>query len=340
MTHFEAEIRSQGAVLRARAEASAEAVARLASSWDEIDYALVAARGSSDNAARYFQYVLGQRAGLLVALAAPSLFEDYRHMRLGRAGVLAISQSGRSPGMVEVLRTAQAQGRPASAMTNYADSPLAQGADVLVDLAAGSERAIASTKTFSATWHALSQLASQLSATPLEGLDELGEAVDHVADWALGSALPIELLDAPRGLTIIGRGVGYAAASETALKVREVSGLRAEAFAASDYLHGPIGADGAQSATLLLLTDELTDAVAEELLMTVRALGASTVVVRPPQRRAVACDAQVVLPSDAPNWALGLLEVVLGQVLTLRLGERRGRAIDTSPVLSKVTTSA
>ncbi|HSN01891.1 MAG TPA: SIS domain-containing protein [Acidimicrobiales bacterium] len=339
-THFEEEIRSQGAVLRARAAAGAKQAELVANSWGSITHALVAARGSSDNAARYFQYVAGQECGLLVALAAPSLFEGVRPMRLDGAGVLAISQSGRSPGMVEVVNAARSQGRPSAVLTNDPDSPLGRAAELTIDLAAGPERAIASTKTFSATWHSLSQLVGELRGEPLAGIDDLADLVDGVVDWALAASLPVELLDVARGLTFLGRGVGYAAASEAALKVREVTGVRAEAFSVADFLHGPIGADAEATATILLLTDEIGDAIADEVLATSRGLGAATVVIRPPGRRSAAADAEIVLPGASANWATGLAEVLVGQVLALRLGQRRGRAIDTSPVLNKVTLSA
>ncbi len=339
-TYFEDEIRSQGAVLRARAAAGATQAERVAGSWASVTHALVAARGSSDNAARYFQYLAGQECGLLVALAAPSLFEGVSPIRLAGAGVLAISQSGLSPGMGEVIAAARAQGRPSAALTNDPDSPLGRAAELTIDLAAGPERAIASTKTFSATWHALSQLVGALRRAPLEGIDDLADAVDVVVDWTLGASLPVDLLDVPRGLTFLGRGVGYAAASEVALKVREVTGVRAEAFSVADFLHGPIGADGEATATILVVTDEVSDAIADEVLSTSRRLGAATVVIRPPSRRSLAADAEIVLPGASANWSTGLFGVILGQVLALRLGQRRGRAIDTSPVLNKVTLSA
>jgi glutamine---fructose-6-phosphate transaminase (isomerizing) len=339
-TNFEREIRSQGAVLRARGASGAEQAARVAASWQSISYALIAARGSSDNAARYFQYIAGQECGLIVALAAPSLFEGERPMRLDGAGVLAISQSGRSPGMGEVVAAACAQGRPNAALTNDPTSPLGLAAELTIDLAAGPESAIASTKTFSATWHALSQLVGHLRGEPLEGVDGIGDVVEEVVDWALATSLPVELLDVQRGLTFLGRGVGYAAASEVALKVREVTGVRAEAFSVADFLHGPIGADGEATATVVAITDEVSDAIAEEVLSTSRRLGAATVVIRPPSRRSLPADAEIVLTAASANWATGLAEVVVGQVLALRLGQRRGRAIDTSPVLNKVTLSA
>ena len=338
MTVFEEEIRSQGGLIRARAERGDDQAARAVAAWGDLSYCLVAARGSSDNAAVFFQYLAGRETGLLVALAAPSLFER-DVVRVGGAGVLAISQSGRSPGIAEVLGHARRQGRPSVVITNDPRSPLVEVADVVIDLAAGPERALASTKTFSTTWHALAQLTSAMRPAPLAGLNVLGDVVDAAVEDLLARGVPEPLLELRTGLTVVGRGVGYAAAREIAIKVREVAGVRAEAFSVADFLHGPIGADGEGAALLLVITDELSDALATQVLEGSRATGLTTTVVRPASRAALASDAHVVL-GDAVNWTLGLVEVVFGQVLALRLGERRGRPIDTAPGLSKVTLSA
>lgn len=339
MTNFEEEIRSQGAIIRQRAQAGSTEARKVADQWRDVTHLLVAARGSSDNAAIFFEYLAGQELGMLVALAAPSLYEGPRPIGLKGAGVLAISQSGRSPGMAEVIAQARAQGRATAALTNDASSPLALSSDTVMELRAGPERAIASTKTFSSTWHALAQLVEAIGQRPLEGMSQLGDVVERVTDWTLSSSLPLELLDV-KGLTMVGRGIGYAVACEIALKVREVTGVRAEAYAAPDYLHGPIGADGEGCTVVVVVTDELTDTVVNELLQGCRDSGMASVVIRPSTRVAFGCDAQIVLPETGPNWVVALCEVIVGQVIALRLGEARARPIDTSPRLAKVTLSA
>src|SRR5277367_1430286 len=117
-TIFEEEIRSQGDILRRRTEVGLQQARAAADSWREVNYALVAARGSSDNAAAFFQYLAGRELGLVVALATPSLFQEDGAMNLQGAGVLAVSQSGKSPGMLDVVRTARLQGRPNVVVTN------------------------------------------------------------------------------------------------------------------------------------------------------------------------------------------------------------------------------
>jgi len=339
-TVFEEEIRSQGEILRRRSEAGLEQAREVAVSWSDISYALVAARGSSDNAAVFFQYLAGQEVGLLVALATPSLYEGDQPIGLSGAGVLAISQSGRTPGLVQVIEEARSQSRPSAVVTNDISSPLAKAAELVIDLGAGPERAIASTKTFSTAWYALAQLVAALKGEPLDGLDDLPEMVDRVATWALDSTFPTSLLNVEGGLTVVGRGVGQAVASEISLKIREVTGIRSEAYSAADYLHGPIGADGEGSTLVLVVTDEMNDSVSAELLDESRSFGMRTVVLRPPDRSTVLCDGEIVLAESMPNWCLGLAAVIVGQVLALRLGELRGRPIDTSPGLNKITLSA
>jgi glucosamine--fructose-6-phosphate aminotransferase (isomerizing) len=336
-TFFEDEIRSQPRVLRERAEDGASQAQRVARLWDGITYALVSARGSSDNAAMFFQYLAGKELGLVVALATPSLYSPDSVLDLTGAGVLAISQSGRSPGIADVVHRARSQGRPCAALTNDVTSPMALEADVVMAMAAGPERAVASTKTFSASWHALAQLVSALGGYVLEGLDEIADVAQRVIDAALATSLPLASLNASRGLTVVGRGVGAAAAHEIVLKIREVTGIRSEGYAASDYAHGPVGADGQESALLLVVTEEMTDELCEFTLAACRRSGMATVVLRPSTRRRVECDDEIVIDGDLANWALGLSCVFVGQVLALRLGELRGRAIDSAPGLSKVT---
>jgi glucosamine--fructose-6-phosphate aminotransferase (isomerizing) len=339
-TAFEEEIRSQGDLIRRRTESGALEAAQVAESFRDVDYVLVAARGSSDNAAVFFQYFAGQELGLLVALATPSLYEGDRIIGLNGAGVLAISQSGRTPGLVNVIKSANEQNRPNAAITNDPESPLARAGAHVVALKAGSERAVASTKTFTTTWHALAQVVEAMKGTPVAGLVTLSETVDRAATSALSTTLPLDLLNAVRGLTVVGRGVGQAAAAEIALKIREVTGIRAESYSAADYLHGPIGADGRGSSLLLVITDELSTDVAQTLLDESRRISMGTVVLRSSSRSPFMSDAEIVVDHTGPNWCDALAEVIVGQVLALRLGELRGRPIDTSPGLTKVTLSA
>lgn len=340
-TTLEQEILSQGGILRQRAEEGASQARRAVALWrGKVNHILVAARGSSDNAAMFFQYLAGSELGVLVALATPSLYRNPSKISMKGDGVLGISQSGQSPDIVQVLHHAAQEGCPRIAVTNDVSSPLARESDLVLDLLAGEENSVAATKTLSATWHTLAQLVEAMSGSKLAGLDELPDVLDVVAPWALRQELPDQLFDVRRGLTVVGRGVGYAAASEISLKIREVAGIRSESFAAPDFLHGPIGADGEGATLLLVLSDEVTDEDAANLLARAKETGLSTLVVRPSARRSHDVDIDLVVPVDPANWAFGLAAIVVGQAIALRLGESFGRPIDNPPGLRKVTRTS
>ena len=223
---------------------------------EDVDYLVVAARGTSDNAARYAQYLLGADARLVVALAAPWLYESESPPRLTRGAVLAISQSGRSPDIASVLAAARAQQRPAIAITNDPSSPIGELADVVVPLLAGEERSVAATKTYLASLHAIAQIASCLRddsgrAVWFARLPELVAAAsaEHFAGRSRFDPLAEVTL-----VTAVGRGLQFPTAHETALKVRELSGIAAEAFSLPDLVHGPIAALGRSGALWLVST--------------------------------------------------------------------------------------
>ena len=126
---------------------------------------LRAARGTSDNAGRYANYLFGAINQLPVALATPSLFTIYKQPpRFNNALVLGISQSGKSPDIVSVLAEARRQGALTAAITNVPDSDLAAEADHLLTLHAGEERSIAATKTYTSELMALALLSATLAA--------------------------------------------------------------------------------------------------------------------------------------------------------------------------------
>lgn len=152
---LETEIAEQGAILSARASEGMAAAAAAAELLRGCRHLIIAARGSSDNAARFAQYLFGDELRLQVGLAAPWLYRDVgRAPLLPDTAVVAISQSGRTPDIVAVLAAARKQGRPAIAVTNAPASDLAAQADVVVPLLAGEERSVAATKTYLASLHA------------------------------------------------------------------------------------------------------------------------------------------------------------------------------------------
>ena len=343
-TELEREIRAQADALAERRVAGDEQAALAAKllGREDVDYLMIAARGSSDNAARYGQYLLGSEAGLSVALAAPWLFgPGHRAPGLRGAAVMGISQSGRSPDVVAVLAAARAQGRPAIALTNDPGSPLAEQADVTIELGVGRERSVAATKTYLASLHALAQLTDRLS--PLrDGEPAMAQLPGVVASTVDAQLAGRERFDAVAGtgrLTALGRGLDFSTACEAALKVRELSGVPAEAYSPPDLVHGPIAALDPRGA-LWISAGAPVDQRALELLTALRRRSGTTVTVSTDERLLALADVPVPLPEGLPGWAAAILAVIPAQAAALRLAERSGVRVDAPYGLSKVTLTS
>lgn len=200
-----------------------------------IGHVLIAARGTSDNAARYAKYAWGTKLSVPVTLAAPSMYTKYHQPPdLSSAAVVGISQSGQSPDLLAVLGEARTQGRPTIAITNDPESPMAEIADLIVPLQAGAELSVAATKTYTASLLAIAMIASDsvgsssISASVQGALDaepEIAEAVSRIG------TMP----DA----VILGRGYNRSTAFEWALKLQEMAYVLANPFSTADFAHGP-----------------------------------------------------------------------------------------------------
>jgi glucosamine--fructose-6-phosphate aminotransferase (isomerizing) len=304
----------------------------------EIDVVVIAARGTSDHAALYGQYVLGARNGLLVAPASPSLFSVYgTPPRVRNALVIGISQSGRSPDVVAVLDEARRQGSITVAITNDPDSELAAAADHVIELLAGPERAVAATKTYLAELAIIAMLSSALSgddASPSElravpealrrALAEEDAIVELAAAWASEPAC-----------AVLARGFHYATAREWALKLKELAHLLADPYSGADFQHGPITLVGAGFPVLAVVTSGAVLAGMAELLGKLRDRGA---------RLLVASDDPALLGlgdpirlQPAPEWLSPLVAILPAQLFAYHLARARGLDTEAPRNLSKVT---
>ncbi len=308
---------------------------------DDVRSVVVVARGSSDNAARYAQYLFGIQHRLPVGLAAPSITSIYDvELRFDGALVIGISQSGQSPDVVGVLAAAKAQGRPALAITNDASSPLAMAATDVLDLGVGPERAVAATKTYTSSLTAL----ALMSAARATGSDRARlvaelERLPQLADEAL--QLPTteaaELVAAHPHLLVAGRGLNYSTAFEAALKIRELSGTVAEAYSPPDLLHGPIAAVAASAAALLVAPDEPSVISHHELVHRLRERGTPVLAVSGDRKLSNAADLTIELGAQPAGWLTPVTSIMPLQQLAATVAGLRGRDPDAPAGLTKVT---
>jgi glutamine---fructose-6-phosphate transaminase (isomerizing) len=299
----------------------------------EPNYAVIAARGSSDNAARYAQHVLGRLCGLPVALASPSLHTVYDAPLRYTGGVaIGISQSGESPDVVAVLDAAREQGRPAIAITNEAQSPLADAATHVIPLQAGAEQSVAATKTYTTSLAAVAALAAAV-AHDSERQRELQDAPDALArqvDRTDGLDDAENAAAAWQRLAVIGRGANYATAFEAALKIKELAGVAAEPYSPADFLHGPVAMLEPGFPVLAILPTGPAGPAVREVIAAARDRAAELTV--------IGGDGERALPVEpGPEWLSPLCAVVPAQLLAVGAAERRGLDADRPVGLQKVT---
>jgi glucosamine--fructose-6-phosphate aminotransferase (isomerizing) len=297
-------------------------------------YAVVAARGSSDNAARYAQHVLGRMLRLPVVLATPSLHTLYdAPPRFLDAIVIGISQSGASPDVVSVVAEGARQGAMTLAITNAASSPLAAAAAHVLDVGAGEERSVAATKTYTASLAAIAALSAEGDGALSDDVARLPGLLAAQLDLTGGADAAVEAGTDWERLTVVGRGAHYATAFEAALKVRELAGIVAEAYSPADLLHGPIATTGPGQPLLAIAPAGPTEGSMRELIATARERRARVA--------AIGHDPALGDPFlelvDVPEWLGPVVAIVPAQLLAVGLAERRGVDVDAPFGLSKIT---
>ena len=294
---------------------------------------LVAARGSSDHAAIYAKYLFGQRLGVPVALAAPSLITAYEGgLRLEGWLTLAISQSGASPDVVSVVDSARRQGGQTLVITDRQDSDLAQSAEDVIPLHVGGERSVAATGTFTTSLYALAYLCTgwQGCETDAALLDEVPERLECALECEDQVRSLAASLAGNDSVVVIGRGFGFPIALEWSLKLKEIAAISAEAFSAADYRHGPIAL--ATAGAPVLLCDSAAS-TRDELRELERELSSRSVEV---YRISDAEEATVTIPLG-PEWLAPMPAAVPGQLLAYHVARARGLDPDSPRGLRKVT---
>lgn len=304
------------------------------------EFVLIAARGSSDNAARYAQYLLGAHNRLSVALAVPSLFTLYDSPpNLKRALTIGISQSGQSPDIVSVLTETREQGGATLAVTNEPASPLSRTSDHTLPLLAGQEKAVAATKTYTTELFALAMLSAALEGNP-----ERWAALERVPGWVNEvieknsnlSEQAARFRDAQK-LVVLGRGFNYSTAFEIALKLKETSYFVAEPYSVADLLHGPVAMIDRGFPVILVAPSGRTLADVPALLSLLEDRGAEVLAISDVPEVLSRVRSRIELPSGVPEWLSPIVAVVPGQLFAGALAVASGQNPDQPRGLSKVT---
>lgn len=301
----------------------------------------VAARGTSDNAGLYAKYLWGAWNGLPVALATPSLFTVYkRPPRIAHLLAVGISQSGQSPDIVGVIEEAERQGAPSLAITNAPGSPLALAAEASIDISAGTEEAVAATKTYTAQLMAIAMLSVALDQDEarwgaLQRVPDLVKGVLDQEDRIAEQAQRYRFMDY---CIVLGRGYNYATAFEWALKLKELSYVIADPYSSADFQHGPVAVLERGFPVLAVVPD---GAVFDDALAFLKHLVADRHVellaISNRDEALALAHTPVPLPVDLPEWLSPIVAIVAGQLFCYHLTRAKGFDTESPRGLRKVT---
>jgi glucosamine--fructose-6-phosphate aminotransferase (isomerizing) len=298
--------------------------------------------GSSDNAASYGMYAFGLLPGWTALRDSISLTIYYgAELDMTGCTALALSQSGRTPDVVDYLERARTRGAFTVAITNDPASELAAAAEAVLPLCAGPEHAVAATKTYTNQIAALGLLAASCANDGPRFAEELrtvadlmSELVPAVQERIASVAIPFAFAGR---MFVIGRGVEFATAREVALKLLETCRVAAEPLTATDLAHGPVAAlDPMFPVWAIASEDETLPAVLEAAA---RAREAGAIVIASGSAAGAVVGAAYSLPVPTPPSLLltPLLSVVPGQLFAWALARTKGLDPDEPRGLSKVT---
>jgi len=307
----------------------------------EINYIFLAARGTSDHAGLYAKYLWGSVNRLPIALAAPSLFSLYKQPpALNKALVLGISQSGQSPDIVSVVAEGRRQGNLTLAITNDTTSPLAEAAELVLDIGAGPEKAIAATKTYTAQLMIIAMLSVALAEET--GMAETLQRVPALVAQALTLDEIIErAAERYRYMdqcVILGRGYNYATAFEWSLKLKELAYVIAEPYSSADFLHGPIAVIGQGFPVMAVAIKGPVFEDTFNLLQKLRTDHQAELLVISNQRPALDL-ARTPLPlsDNLPEWLSPIISIVPAQLFSYHLTRAKDFNVEAPRGLQKVT---
>jgi glucosamine--fructose-6-phosphate aminotransferase (isomerizing) len=302
---------------------------------------LIAARGTSDNAARYAKYVWGLYNRIPVTLAAPSLFSVYHQPPdLKNMLVVGISQSGESPDLIAVLEGAKTQGCQTLAITNQTQSPLAKVADYLIDIQAGPELSVAATKTYtcqltaiallSAAWSDNSQQELDLHSLP-EKIEEVLEQENQIKDFATRYRYMDQCV-------VLGRGFNYATAYEWSLKLKELTYVVSQPYSSADFQHGPIALVSSGFPVFAITVEGPVFEDMKAILTTLKQKNkAELFLISNSQALLEHADCPITLPDKVPEWLTPMVGIVPAQLFSYHLSLIKGMDPDAPRGLTKVT---
>ena len=342
MINLEKEIREQPIVMASLLEKNKDTLKALV---EELEYKNInniyfAARGTSDHACVYAQYLFGIVMGIPCTLGTPSIFTQYgTDIKFNNSLVIGVSQSGRAEDVNYVLESAKKQGMPTLAITNYEDSLLAKTAKYHLFCNAGEEKSIAATKTFTAQmyllallcakWSQNNELANALNAIPVqfeEALDYLPLQIENIVPSLLNYD----------GAVVLGRGISYSIALEGALKILETNKMKVKGYPISDFYHGPVAQLHDNDLAFVLGQSGLMLEDAKKMIAKLDNVGVKTIVITD-DPKICGKNTLVTIKNTGCEYTMAFILALAMQMFALKLVIAKGIDPDKSNVIAKIT---
>lgn len=306
----------------------------------DIQHVLIAARGTSDNAATYAKYLIEIVCGIPVTLAAPSVFTLYgASLKLHRTLAIGISQSGQGTDVVQTLASARQSGALTACITNVEGSPLTQVSDHVFLCHAGVERAVAATKTYTTSLANVALLAAHWADHALlkQEIARLPQLIQEATGEDRAITAAVERYRYIQECAVLARGLNQCTALEAALKMTETSYLVAKPYSGADFLHGPVAMVTNGFPVFMYMPDGSTYSMLLDLARRLKDQGTELIIVANNPEALQLARTPVRIPSSVHELVSPIVAIVPGQMLACHLAVSRGADPDSPRGLSKVT---
>lgn len=303
----------------------------------DIDLVVIAARGSSDNAALFGRYLIEVTCGLPVSLAAPSVYTLYdAHLDLSRSLVVGVSQSGEGVDINLVLESAKKAGATTLGITNEAASSMAGIVDETMLIHAGRERSVAATKTYTGQMLHFYMLAEALGGRQLN-TERIPEYTSRSLALKDKVAALVDRYVFVENCVVVGRGMNYGNSYELALKLMETCYVVAERFSSADFFHGPLAIVERRFPVVMFAPRGVTQKSSLELLHRLRELGADCLSITNDDEIDALSPNSIMISPEIDEFLSPIPFIVPAQLFAALLSEAKGLDPDAPRSLSKVT---
>jgi len=303
----------------------------------DIDLIILVARGSSDNAALFGRYLLEVTTGIPVSLSAPSVFTLYNaKLRLKRALVIGVSQSGQGDDINHVLDQAKAFGAFTIAITNDGSSAMSRIADETLLIHAGREKSVAATKTYTGQMLHFYMLANAIGDKRLD-IHKIPAFTQKALELEEKVKEIVQRYVFMENCVVVGRGMNYGNSYELALKLMETCYVVAERFSSADFFHGPLAIVERRFPVILFAPKGVTKQSSVDLLNRLHELNADSLSITNDDEVGKLATHQINLPSEIDEFLSPIPFIIPAQLFAAHLSEAKGLDPDEPRSLAKIT---